>query len=237
MRLNSGNVRGISILIFIFCVIALPLHSEELLRGEVIEELEPVWAVRLGVKSPIGLKEAALWAREDAAAAFSGMIFGWSFVYEPGETNRDLREYLELDPLGEISADDPKLIITETRIADNKLRVWSNYGLSREQNDKFKFWESSVFKRIDAVGFAPLEGSPSLRGVEDRWKIKFAALEEAMKEAIRSELRKDARNRPRRAKGYICLDAFPKYTMNSGRWAASAHFKLQISEIIPFSVY
>jgi hypothetical protein len=50
-------------------------------------------------------------------------------------------------------------------------------------------------------------------------------------------LRGSERNRPREVSRFISLAAFPRFFIDSGRWAASARFRVQIEEIIPFSVY
>jgi len=211
--------------------------SGEKLRGQFTEELEPVWAARPGFKSRLTPEEAELWAREDAALAFSGMLYGWSFTYGPGDSQRQIPEYLDLKILGEISPGDPGLTLTEIDIKDNNLLAWGNYELSPEQDYRLDEWEYSSFRIINATGFAPLEGGGLPEASGERKNIKFGALEAAMKKAIKSELRQNPANRPRLAKGRICLETPPRYSMNNGRRAANAGFKLQITEIIPFSVY
>jgi hypothetical protein len=67
--------------------------------------------------------------------------------------------------------------------------------------------------------------------------IRRAGLEDAARAAIRAMLRGSERNRPKEATGVISLAAFPQYWMDSGRWAASARFRVQVTGIVPFAAY
>ncbi|MDR1950413.1 MAG: hypothetical protein LBQ38_13565, partial [Spirochaetaceae bacterium] len=71
----------------------------------------------------------------------------------------------------------------------------------------------------------------------DWLKIRRAGLEDAARAAVRAVLRGSERNRPKEARGFIGLAAFPDYFMDSGHWAASARFRIEITEIIPFAAY
>jgi hypothetical protein len=73
--------------------------------------------------------------------------------------------------------------------------------------------------------------------VSDWFSIKKTALEDAARAAVRAMLRGSERNRPKEARGFISLAAFPYYYMDAGRWSCSARFRVETVEIIPFSAY
>jgi hypothetical protein len=50
-------------------------------------------------------------------------------------------------------------------------------------------------------------------------------------------LRGSERNRPKEVRGFISLAAFPVYWMDGDRWAASARFRVEVAEIVPFAAY
>jgi hypothetical protein len=221
-------------LLFVFILCGQFTFSEETLRGGVYVELEPVYAQFLGAPYPLGNAEANLWAVEDIAAAFSAMIYGWSFTYEPGEKARGLNETLELNPLGSIETSDTKLKITDSEIKDGVLYVQADYFLDEAQKSRIRSWNSAKTFSAQAVGYGPLQGEP---GITVRSEIKEGALKDAMKKAIRKKLRITERKRPLSALGLIALSKFPLYRMQNGLWAATVKFRIEIKEIIPFAAY
>jgi hypothetical protein len=219
---------------FVFILCGQFMFSQETLRGGVYVELEPVYAQFLGVPYPLDEDAANLWAVEDIAAAFSAMIYGWSFTYEPGENSRGLSEILDINPLGGIETSDTKLKITDVRIKDGVLYVQADYFPDEAQKSRIRSWNSARTFAAQAVGYGPLQGGA---GTSVRSEIKETALKDAMKKAIRKKLRMTERNRPRAASGFIALSKFPLYFMQNGMWAATAEFRIEIKEILPFAAY
>jgi hypothetical protein len=222
----------------IFIVLCMQLNfslfPQETLRGGVCVELEPVYAQFLGAPYPLDSAAAKLWAMEDAAFAFSGMIYGWSFSYEPGERARGLQEDLELRALGKVMPEDTKLEITDTNIKNGLFYLYADYSLDEAQKNRAARWKSAAAFTAQSAGYGPLHGD---EGIVSREQIKESALKDAMKKAIRKKLRVTERNRPSAASGFIALSKFPVYRMQDGLWAASAEFRIEITDIIPFAVY
>jgi hypothetical protein len=239
------RVLVISVLVRVAFNGVAPLFSQDVLRGEVSEELEPLYALFLGVSSPISAKTAALWALEDSALAFSGMIYGWDFEYSPGEVGRGRVEYLDLKPLplannntsetsAAIRAGDPRLRVTDTRIEDGVFFIFCDYRLSDEQRARLLARKSADVLRLSAVGYAPLHG---VAGTKTRCGIKFSALCDAMKRAIRGHLRLSLKNRPALVRGSIALESFPIYRIENGHWQATTRLVLRIKDVEPYSTY
>jgi hypothetical protein len=211
-----------------------PGNYPDTLRGEVWVDLEPVYGGYVDGEYPLDADSAHRRALEEAALCYSAMIYGWSFHYDIGEKARRIPESLELTPVAAIPLGDPGLRATDVEIRDLRVRLWTDYHLSEAQQRRLRVWRTGRIRNAQAVGYGPL-GEPA---VFSGWfSVKQAALEDAARAAIRAMLRGSERNRPKEAAGFISLAAFPSYYIDGGRWAASARFRAQITEIIPFAAY
>jgi hypothetical protein len=177
------------------------------------------------------VRKAAL---EEAALFYSAMIYGWSFHYDIGERARKIPEKLDLTPVATIPFGDPGLRATDVEIKDMSVRLWTDYRMTDAQLRRMQVWRKGNIRSAQAIGHGPLGGPVGASG----WlEIKTAALEDAARAALRAALRGSERNRPKEVTGFISLAAFPRYFMESGHWAASARFYVDIHEIIPFAAH
>ena len=203
------------------------------IRGEVWVELEPIFAGHIDEEYPLSMSTAGRRALEEAAMLFSAMIYGWSFNYEIGERARQIGEHFELHPVASISFGDPGLRVTEAEVVGSMVRMWADYHLSESQQRRLQTWRTGNMRTAQALGF--YAGNPETR---TNWlDIKKAALEDAARAATRAMLQASERNRPREAHGFISLASFPRFYIDRGRMAVSARFRVQITEIVPFSVH
>jgi hypothetical protein len=208
--------------------------GQEVLRGEVWVELEPVYGAFVDEEYPLDMDTASKRALEESALFFSAMIYGWSFDYDIGERARGIAETFELEPLGAIPWGDPGLKVTHAGVKDMRLSLWADYRPREHQLRRISVWKTGNIRSAQAMGFGPLGGPVEVSG----WfSIKKTAMEDAARAAIRAMLRGSERNRPKEARGFISLAAFPRYFMDSGRWACSARFRVDIREIVPFAAY
>jgi hypothetical protein len=213
---------------------ALPLAGQEVLRGEVRVDLEPVFARYVDEPYPLDTETAQRRALEEAAMFFSAMIYGWSFSYDIGERARGIPEELELERQGSIPFGDPGLFATDAEVRDMRLYLWTDYRLTEGQKRRVGMWRSGRVRNVQATGRGPLGGP--VEGAD--WPgIITAALEDAAREGLRAMLRGGERNRPKAARGFIALAEFPRYWMDAGRWALSARFRVELTEIQPFAAY
>ncbi|MDR2479387.1 MAG: hypothetical protein LBD48_08760 [Treponema sp.] len=227
--------------LLLFCSAAVLFAQEhdlgyypETLRGEVWIEMEPVYGAYVDEEYPLDGKAASKRALEEAALFYSAMIYGWSFHYDIGEKARKIPEQFELVPVALIPFGDPGLRITEVEMKDMRVRLWTDYHLTESQQRRMQIWRKGIIRSAQAVGYGSLGGPVAISG----WlEIKKAALEDAARAAVRGILRGSERNRPKEASGFISLASFPRYFMDSGRWAAAARFRVEIKEIIPFAAY
>jgi len=208
-------------------------NHQQVIRGEVFVDLEPIYAGHIDEEYPLDIPTAGRRALEELALFFSGMIYGWSFNYEVGERARRIDEILELEPVGTIRFGDPAMRVTDTEVRDMRLRVWADFHLSDAHQRRMQIWRSGTIRNAQAIGFSPshLEEYPG-------WlAVKKMALEDAARAALRAMLQGSERNRPKEATGYIALASVPRFFIDGGRWAASARFRVQINEIVPFAVH
>ncbi|MCL2720838.1 MAG: hypothetical protein FWD47_05815 [Treponema sp.] len=203
------------------------------IRGEVYVDFEPIYAGHVDSEYPLDVPAASRRALDELSLFFSAMVFGWSFNYEVGERARGIDEILELEQLGSIQPGDPALLVTDTSIKDMRLRVWADYHLNDSHQRRMHVWRTGTIRNAQAVGFAP----SSLEEYPGWLAVKQMALEDAARAALRSLLQAGEKNRPKEVTGFISLASFPRYYVDAGRWAASARFRVQIVEIIPFAAY
>ncbi|MDR2738701.1 MAG: hypothetical protein LBB68_02580 [Treponema sp.] len=208
--------------------------AQEVLRGQVWVELEPMPGQFADDPAPPDIQSLRRRALEEASLFFSKMIYGWSFYYDIGERVRNIEEELELTPLGTIPWGDPGLFATDAGLRDQRFYVWADFRPNDIQQRWLNTWKSGTVRSAQAIGHGPLGGPVE---VSDWLTIKQAALEDAARSAIRTMLRGGERNRPKAAKGFISLDAFPTFWRDAGQWAASGRFRVNITEIIPFAAY
>jgi hypothetical protein len=233
--------------LFLLCFLFLPflLPAQDVLRGEVRVQLEPVFGFYVDDEYPLDIKAAYSRALQEAAMFFSAQIYGWSFHYDVGERARGIEEVFDLNPLGEIRWGDPGLYVTHADFINWEsqsttyrfatfLTAWMDYRPTDAQRRRLEMWQKGNIRPAQAVGYSSLGGS----GENPTWlSIKKDALEDSARAAVRAMLQGSEKNRPKEVTGFICLESFPLFYMVSGRQAAHARFRVEITEIIPFSAY
>jgi hypothetical protein len=217
----------------LFAQVHEPGGHSYVIRGEVYVDLEPIYAGHVDTEYPLDIPSAGRRALEEAAFFYSAMIYGWSFHYDVGERARGIAENMDLEAVSAIQFGDPALRVTDTEIRDLRLRVWTDYHLNDALQRRMQVWRTGMIRNAQAIGYGPA----SIEEYPGWLVVKQMALEDAARAALRALLRGSERNRPKAAAGFISLASFPRYFMESGRWAVSARFRVQIIEIIPFSAY
>jgi hypothetical protein len=220
------------------------LSTQEALQGEVLIDLESVIVDSDGIPypHPVDTRTAQKQAVEEAALYFSAMIYGWSFVWEVEEKDRGIAGNFTLESRGAVRFGDPGFFITQTELRDGRLSMRAGYRLSGPRQRRLESWRAGAVRNMQAVGYAALDAAGKNAadgedGQAGRTALKRTALEDAARAGIRKLLREQERNRPREARGLIVLAEFPRFFMADGSQAASARFRVEISEIVPFAVY
>jgi len=217
------------ILLFLLVLFSgVPLFADEVLQGRFVVDLEPVAAMEPGVPYPLDQQTAARRIFEEAAVDFAAMIYGWSFLYEPGDKTRQIEEFFELKPLGTILWGDSRMTALDTYSEGSKLYVWAEYRPDEIQRRYLAAGREGSAKNAQGTGSAPVY--LGVRGKSD-------ALEDSAREALRGILRGSERNKPKEARGTLVLSEIPRFWVDAGYFYCAARFRVIVKEVVPFKVF
>ena len=190
-------------------------------------ELEPLVRIDDG-PYPIPLATAEGKLLEEGRILFSGMIYGWTFTYIPGDRERQAPESFEMATVAEIPWGSRRLLVRETEVADVKLWARISYTLDEDESRRRSAWESNTAGLSTGRGKASVMLGPG---------AKLASLKDAIRDAIRLSL--DARylNKPRQITGQVVLWDDPQTTVRAGVYGTTAKVKLQVREIVPYRIF
>ena len=200
--------------------------AQETFRGEFWSELEPF--IRDDGIYPLSREDAAREILEEARSVYSGMIYGYSFVYTPLDKARNVGEVFDLVALAELPWGDKGFSITQSRIEGKKLYASTAYRASAFQLPWITGWKSNVLPRAGgSADVSILEGKTG----------KLKAVRDAVKQAIREYLRQVEYNKPREISGEVVLSEVPRIVITSGSYSARVNIRLRVKEIVSYRVY
>ncbi len=187
-------------------------------------ELEPL--VRIGDGPyPIPVADAEKSLLEDARTLISGMVYGWSFFYIPGDKARKVDEVFELTPLALITAGSPRLRVIETEVSATRLYARVAYTMDAEEAGRRAAWDSNTADMSTGMGTADVIAGPAARA---------ASLSNAIRDAIRLALDTRYLNKPRQITGDVVLWEDPTVLVRAGTYTTSAKVKLVVRELVPY---
>jgi hypothetical protein len=219
---DNEDMKG---LVPVLLMVAYTAAAEDALQGMVPIDSEPVWAVESGAAYPLSRQDSRRAALFEAAAWFTGMVYGWQFDYEPGDRTREIEEVFDWMPLGELAADDPRITLAAVKYEGSIIRFQANYEMDAAQTARRAAWKGGQIRTMKAQGQSDLEQN------------RQEALKDAAKHTIRTMVRGSERERPKAIRGRIALAEFPVITISGGSWAATAKFFVEIQEIQKFKGY
>ncbi len=227
---TSVRRRGERLLLAVTLLLAatwLPaLDTDPILTGEFWVELDPF--VESGQDSRLSREEAHTRILEEARFVFSGMIYGFKFVYTPSDATRKVAELFTFEPVAQIPWGDPALSVADVRIDGNLLRAYVRYIPTDHQLRWLKMMQSNIYS--DATGW----GQASMFAGR---AAKYRAMEEAAKEAIRAHLRPRIYNKPKEVRGSVVFAEAPYVLIDAGEYKAKVTVKIDVDEIIPYRLY
>jgi len=165
---------------------------------------------------------------KEAQYVYSGMIYGFSFTYVPGDTTRGIAESFELKPIAQIKWGDPHLKVLDSRVDSSRVVARVMYSLAPFQETWTHGWDSNVYPTATGRGTSRYFLS---------YDEKIASYRDAMKEAIRDYLRQRIYNKPRKVTGQLVLRGSPYTIIDSGQYVTTLTVKLRIDKVQPYSVY
>lgn len=153
-------------------------------------------------------EEAIVQLLDEARWIFSGLIYGFNFTYIPGNKRESLGEVFELIPLKEIPAGDSGLEVAQ--VIDNleTLSVRFLYWPDEYQERRLKVKNGGGFLSTVGEGGAPMmeEGS------------RMSSLKDAVKQALRADLRTILYDRPHEVSGFVYLASDPQISIRAGEY-------------------
>lgn len=165
---------------------------------------------------------------EEARYTLSGIIYGWDFEYTPGDSRREVSEYFDLAPLGEVPWGNPGLDVRDLQARQGTLYGQIDYTFSRVESAHREQWRSFATARSTGVGTGDL-----LQGTSG----KIAAIEAALHQAVREYLRGRYPNRPREAVGSVALARPPRIRTVAGRYEARVAVFLDVKDVRDYLVF
>lgn len=159
---------------------------------------------------------------ELARFSFGGMVFGFTFDYDPGELARRNPEEFVLQPLGTIPWGDPAVRTRDTQQTNSILSTIIDFTVDEARSPWFEGWRRSGFPTAGGRGSASTtEGTVGM----------VLAVEDAMRAALRSHLRATVPDRPERVRGRLALDAVPRVSIHRGEYVAVVRIRIDVADI------
>ncbi len=202
-------------------------NTPEKLYGTFWYEAEPM-TIEEAQYGPPSRREAIKQMLEEARFAFSGMIYGFSFVYTPSDRARGVEEIFDLEPAAVIPWGEDGLRIRDTREEDGIVRVSVSCSLEEHQKLRIQLWSANTFPAATGTGSADYFAGPP---------EKIKAHKEPMKEAIRGYLRKRIYNKPKEIRGRLVLQEAPDCRYASGEYVSTVRIKIDFEEIVEYTRY
>lgn len=228
--MRRRSVPAPSLFLLTICLIAVcPLLSaaaEPLLIGEFSAETRPLVADTPEPPTKEQIVHALL---TEAQFTFSGMIYGFDFVYNPGDPVRKVKESFDLKPVAELKWGDPRLQVIDTRTTEGQFFARISYRPADFQVTRLQGWQSSAIAHATGLGKASY-----LKGPKEG---RHEAVVNAIKSAIREHVRQRVYNRPREIRGSLALIDAPRIIVDGGDYDATVRIALQVAEVVPYTVF
>jgi hypothetical protein len=190
-------------------------------------ELEPM--VRIEPDTyPLPIDAARQKVLEEGRTLFSAMIYGWKFTYVPGDIARKVQESFALSLVAEVPWGNPRMVVIETEVANQKLWARMSFTLSDEQAARRSAWASNTVTLSTGQGAASVMKGPA---------AKATALQDAVRDAIRRGLDARVLNKPREISGEVVLWEDPQTFVRAGVYATTAKVKFMVGELVPYRIF
>jgi len=202
------------------------LDTDPVFEGEFWVEIDPFVETEEGFQSTPDETRTRL--LEEARYVYSGMIYGFDFVYTPYDATRGVAELFSFEAVAQIPWGDPALTISETWVDGNLLRAHVRYTPQEHQLRWIRMMQSNIYHTAAAWGSAGM-----FTGVQG----KYDAVAEAVKEALRAHLRPRILNKPKEVVGKVVLTDVPYIMIDAGEYRAKVSVRIDVDEIIPYRMY
>ena len=237
MTRTAGQHRSLALAVFAcgVAILALPLAAEDsgytgpdrsLLRAEFWADLTPVSGV--GDEWPVSDATARARMLEEAAWAYSGLIWGFDFEYTPYDKTRGLAERFVLTPLGNLKPGSLSFAPGAPKASSDELRSFVEYKPSTALVQLMESYMQDPWKGSQGIGKADMN-----LGIKGR----MAAYEDALRLAVRAYLQGLEPNKPRLVRGRVAFERAPTMAILGGFYTCQARARVMVGEILRNKVY
>ena len=167
---------------------------------------------------------------DEAVFVYSGMIYGFTFSYTPSDLRRGVGEEFSMIPTASIQYGDPAMRARSTRREGSRTIVRLEYRCEERHQAWLNFWNSSVFPVIAGAGSG---SNPVIRGAETR----IEAIEQAVKESVRTYMRGRIHNKPRSISGSFVFTEPPVVRYSAGLYTATVRMKVDIMDVEAYKFF
>ncbi|MDC7126618.1 MAG: hypothetical protein PQJ46_13695 [Spirochaetales bacterium] len=222
---------------FYFCLILFLLVSSMLysypdseydlpvFKGDFFVLMEPSDSIDVSIyDEPTAIKQVL----HEAQYVFSGMIYGFKFVYIPKDNSRGIEEEFTVEPVYSIPWGDEGLSAATSYYKDGRYQASVRYKVRAEQLPWIASWETNMLASTGGTGDARLYSG---------YEGKIEAINDSIKGAIRNYLRPRIYNKPRRIKGTVRLNEVPYIIVDSGKYICQSKVTFRFDEILEYQHY
>ncbi len=186
-----------------------------------------LWTERDSIVHPDGAPPEERLLRE-LQYVVSGLLYGFFFEYTPAYRDRGVEERFLVEPVFTIPWGDAAVLTLDVVDLGNTVYGQFLYQLNRDQVSRRERWQTVSIPDASGTGTAPIEGG---------YEAKVAAVEDALRIAVRRHLQSRVRNRPRQARGVAVLETAPRVFVDQGRYIAEVRTRLIVDEIDAYTVF
>jgi hypothetical protein len=185
------------------------------------------WAETTGDENEFSLPVSRL--KKTAPFFVQGMLYGWKIDYTPSDKARGVQEYLEFEPVQDLTEEEVSRIeYKNAAFKDDRLYCRVEFERTDFQLNLFKSWQSVTNPKVRGFGYGRLE---------DGFEGLKAACGEAMKNAVREYWRRIIKNKPREISGRLVLCAAPVIGVDSGRYRVMLDFLMETDRILDYKMF
>jgi hypothetical protein len=192
--------------------------------------IDPAYVARV----PDGEAAAAVLA--EATWVFSGMVWGFDYVYTPSDKARSIAELFVIQPRSPGALRQSSLHVAAARLDGTTLFATVEFCLDAAARPEIESWKS-VSAATQGRGMAPaFQGKPG-SVAQAQVEARREAVGAAAREALRAWLRGVTHNKPREVRGAFAFASPPRLVIREGSWVASVRLYARVDEIVSYGAY
>lgn len=212
------------ILIIIFLFLINFIHPQEITQNYITAYGEgPIGQYIIGFNTKTYTKEEAVkYAKNEIMEFFSGMIYGYTFIYKIENKINNTKGYFEIFPIANINESDKNIILNQYQEKKDELKIQALYRLNTDQKSYLNGFNSSSANM--SMGHASLSWTAP-------WNSRLETYNLALKNAVLNKAKELYKSRPFILKGKILLKESPIIGLISGEWRVRVKIHISIDNV------